>query len=95
MKKTTVANAAHYIETLTDFDAGNLTGSKHYMGIGRANRKYIHDVAHADFVVYSYATPIAWAKRRWDGLWWTIIDEKFSVTTSRHQNIVRRTVGTL
>jgi len=37
-----------------------------------------------DFVVYSYATPIAWHGS--EG--WTVPDCKYSVTTSKHQSIV-------
>lgn len=37
------------------------------------------------YVVSSYTTPIAW----WDGNVWTIPATKFSVTTSKHQGIVR------
>ena len=34
------------------------------------------------YTVFSYATPIAWWTKR-DG--WHIVDQKFSVTTSKHQ----------
>lgn len=42
-----------------------------------------------DYVVYSYATEIA----RYDGVMWTVVARKYSVTTSRHQNIVLRAVN--
>lgn len=44
-----------------------------------------------DFTVLSYATPIAWHCT--DGEGWVIPDVRYSSTISRHQNIVRRTVG--
>jgi hypothetical protein len=47
----------------------------------------------ADYVIYSYATPIAW-HRPADDLW-IIPDEKYSVTTSRHQSIVATVIGQL
>lgn len=54
---------------------------------GRLSPKLAADLiaADADYIVYSYATPIAWHGK--DG--WTIPDTKYSVTTSNHQNIVR------
>lgn len=39
------------------------------------------------YVVYSYRTPIAWAV---DGLHAHINNDKFSVTTGKHQSYVRR-----
>ena len=42
-----------------------------------------------DYVIYSYATPIAY--RTTDGNW-TIPDAKYSVTTSKHQSTIRYAV---
>jgi hypothetical protein len=42
-----------------------------------------------DYVVYSYGTPIAW--HTIDG--WYVVEQKFSVTTSKHQNYVRRAIA--
>ena len=42
-----------------------------------------------DFVVYSYNTPIAWHSDKG----WFIPEVKYSVTTSKHQNYVRRAVA--
>jgi len=42
-----------------------------------------------DFIVYSYATPIAWHSDKG----WFIPEVKYSVTTSKHQNYVRRAVA--
>ena len=42
------------------------------------------------YVVRSYRTPIAW----WDGTEWTIPDVRYSVTTSKHQSLVRRAART-
>lgn len=43
------------------------------------------------YVVYSYGTPIAWQDCTTDE--WYLVKQKFSVTTSKHQNIVRRATG--
>jgi hypothetical protein len=40
-----------------------------------------------DYAVYSFHTPIAW--RTTDGQW-TVPDEKYSLTSTNHQNIVRQ-----
>lgn len=43
------------------------------------------ELAGADYVVYSYSTPIAW---RVAGTW-TVSVDRYSVTTSRHQSAAR------
>lgn len=48
------------------------------------------DNAGIDYVIYSYATPIAY--RTADGQW-TIPDAKYSVTTSKHQSTIRYAVS--
>jgi hypothetical protein len=47
----------------------------------------------ADYVVYSYGTPIAW-HRPADDLW-IVPDEKYSQTTSRHQGIIGTVISQL
>jgi hypothetical protein len=42
-----------------------------------------------DFIVYSYATPIAWHSNSG----WFMPNCKYSVTTSKHQGYVRRAVA--
>ena len=49
---------------------------------GRLSPIYRESVKLADYVVYSYDTPIAW--HRADGFW-HMPDVKYSVTTSKHQ----------
>ena len=44
----------------------------------------------ATFTVWSYDTPIAW--RMADGSW-VMVSGRFSVTTSKHQGVVRRVVS--
>lgn len=51
-----------------------------------ANPNNIDDMP---YVVFSYGTPIAW----YHGGEWNLATAKFSVTTSKHQNIVRRATG--
>ena len=41
------------------------------------------------YIVYSYSTPIAWFSDKG----WFIPEVKYSVTTSKHQNYVRRAVA--
>jgi hypothetical protein len=42
-----------------------------------------------DYIVYSYGTPIAWHSNSG----WFMPNCKYSVTTSKHQNYVRRAVA--
>lgn len=42
--------------------------------------------ARVDYVIYSYATPIAWHV---EGGGWYMPDVRYSVTTGRHQGVVR------
>ncbi len=70
-----------------DFAAGY-----HYDGTGvlPAEWRELYRASRIDFVVWSYVTPIAW--RLADGTW-IVPAVRYSVTTSKHQGIVRRTVG--
>lgn len=47
------------------------------------------DIMGVDFVVWSYATPIAWKTP----VGWYVVDQKFSATTSNHQAQVRRALS--
>ena len=54
--------------------------------------QYLHDQLKSDqpdYIVYSYGTPIAWHSDKG----WFIPNIKYSVTTSKHQNYVRRAVN--
>lgn len=53
-----------------------------YVSYGRLDNEYRESASKADYVIYSYGTPIAWHGP--DG--WNFPDEKYSVTTSRHQS---------
>jgi len=70
-----------------DFDtSGALKGrATHPDGMiytGQLPQEYRASIKGATYVVFSYATPIAW---RTQGQWHTP-DVKYSVTTSRHQS---------
>lgn len=49
----------------------------------------LRDLEGAEYIVYSYATPIAWFKNGG----WQVPSYKYSVSTSRHQSIVRNAIG--
>lgn len=57
--------------------------------------QFVKSWGTATYSVYSYSTLIA--EKTWDGSegeWHTYLnDTKFSVTTSRHQNLIRRAWG--
>lgn len=63
---------------------GSITGRRGLDGFGQLNpdastRALLRS---AEFVIYSYATPIAWRS----GDQWVISRERYSRTTSRHQS---------
>lgn len=61
------------VSGLGPWDSGRLFGPDH--------DRFREDSGRVDYVVTSYATPIAWHTP--DG--WHIVDQRFSVTTSRQQ----------
>ena len=83
------------IESGQDFDtSGALKGrNERYgaMNLGRLPRDLDATARDADYVVYSYATPIAW---RTQGQWHTPA-ERYSVTTSRHQSLIFTAIAEL
>lgn len=91
-KQAVRAVAAHM-----PFRAGALSGEQFYEGSSTnegmmSGESYEQwradcDAGHITYVVRSYYTPIAWFTT---DLGWFVPTDKYSVTTSRHQGIVRR-----
>jgi hypothetical protein len=69
---------------------GSLTGSVIY-DTGRLPDEYEQQLRldQPSYIVYSYGTPIAWYCDKG----WFIPDAKYSTTTSKHQNYVRRAIA--
>lgn len=61
-------------------------GMPGYWTAGRLPADYSASLGDATYVVYSYDTPIAWWS---EANGWTVPDQRYSVTTSRHQTKVR------
>jgi len=84
--------------TRQEFKASALTGTfKDYTpSEGRLNREEYALLESAmnesriAFVIFSYGTPIAWHT---DARGWYVVEQKFSVTTSKHQNLTRRAIA--
>lgn len=94
MKQMNQRDAIHYIATAQEFKASALMGTTSHFGAGRLDdeetARYNDAVSKGiDYIVYSYNTPIAW--HGFDG--WYVVEQKFSVTTSKHQNYVRRAIA--
>lgn len=100
MKQLNQRDAIHYIATRQEFRASALEGwagtaskDSARTSTGRLNAeesaKLINDAQSIEYVVFSYDTPIAWHTA--EG--WYIVEQKFSVTTSKHQNYIRRAVA--
>lgn len=70
--------------------ASNMHGAPHvpftYLYTGQLPAKEHGNIMQANYVIYSYATPIAW--RLADGSW-VMPDVKYSISTTRQQSIVR------
>jgi hypothetical protein len=99
MKQINQRDAEHYIATRQAFKASALSGSsfKQYTpDSGRLNPEEFALLKQATagtewvYVVFSYGTPIAW---HIDGGDWYVVEQKFSVTTSKHQNATRRAIA--
>lgn len=94
MKQLNQRDAIHYITTRQEFRASALEGRVYNVGSGRLDAeetaRYNQDLASTIYWVYSYSTPIAWYST---ATGWYIVAQKFSVTTSKHQNYVRRAVA--
>lgn len=79
-----------------EFHAGHMGGVRYpgthnpYPMTGALADKYLDSVMSADYVVYSYTTPIAWHINGGSesGDWWVVPDVKYSTTTTKHQGIV-------
>jgi hypothetical protein len=92
-------NAIGKIAKLETFDGNSMCGRKNPDGGYMSNGRIYGDAAvlwridetaaRIRYVVYSYATPIAWVR---DNGEWVVPAEKYSATTSRHQSIVRLAV---
>lgn len=94
MKQMNQRDAIHYIATRQEFKASALMGVYAHTGTGRLDNEetalYNEAVNKGvDYMVYSYGTPIAWHTP--EG--WYVVEQKFSVTTSKHQNYVRRAIA--
>jgi hypothetical protein len=99
MKQLNQRDAIHYIATRQEFKASALSGTNvNASGLngayGRLDyeefAKFKNVETQVDYVVYSYGTPIAWHT---DTYGWYVVEQKFSVTTSKHQNYVRRAIA--
>ena len=91
-------DAIHYIATRQEFQASALSGrfERFTPQSGRldpeeqaALAKWAGGIGGL-YVVYSYGTPIAWRKYL---AGWYVVSQKFSQTTSKHQNLTRRAIA--
>lgn len=97
MYRVSQRSAAARIESGLPFTASALRGTEG--AAGESGRLCGDDLTlwretgqAATYTVWSYGTPIAW--RMADGSW-VMVSGRFSVTTSKHQGIVRRAVASV
>lgn len=94
MKQMNQRDAIHYIATRQEFKASALSGHvSSWQDTGRLDTveelRYRSVQDSIDYIVMSYGTPIAWHYEAG----WYVVEQKFSVTTSKHQNYVRRAIA--
>ena len=98
---TSRKNAIGKIAKMEEFDGNSMCGrlvtsaapNPYSLGLmdGEVRDRWYADVASEQitYVVFSYATPIAWHRK---DTGWTVPSQKYSATTSRHQSIVQMAV---
>jgi hypothetical protein len=90
MKNLSYARLTHSLLTSgQDWQSNSLRGTRYYNGSGRYSGTL--DSSKFDYYIYSYSTPIFARMTGTDR--WVDLEQKYSVTTSRHQSIVRRALG--
>lgn len=90
-RRSTHDEAAGHIMRREHFAIGNVSSPPAMRGRGDLPEKYLDDlITKAAYIVYSYATPIAWV--RTDGSI-CIPPVRYSNTTTQHQWMVARALG--
>lgn len=89
MKRVNQRQAIGCIARGEQFEAAALSGGPNRHDTGQLPDCFRELFAHdrPSYVVYSYATPIAWVTDRGDV---RIPETKYSVTTSKHQSYARQ-----
>ena len=94
---TMIARAIKGDENFTTSGALKGIADPYWIETGRMSREDTHALrttqneAGIDYIVFSYGTPIAY--RAQDSGEWVVPDAKYSVTTSKHQSVVRYAVS--
>jgi hypothetical protein len=68
--------------TWAEYGSGQLSGD--------ALTQFHTEANEIDFIVYSYTTPIAWHST---ASGWTCPPDRYSVTTSHHQSLIRKVLS--
>mgnify|MGYP006270112459 CR=1 FL=1 len=84
------ADVAPFINRRDEFVASTLRGVRGQAGTGRMTDDEVREYRQSNptYTILSYGTPIAWH----GDAGWRISTTKHSMTTSRHQGIVRRAI---
>ena|SRR5882757_6973427 len=98
IKLTTRDSFAKFADVLQAREAFKTSGSLNGGPVtvlyttGRLSEDLVQSARSADYVVWSYATPIAWHLAA-DG--WVVPEVSYSVTTSRQQGKIRAAVSVM
>lgn len=71
------------------FIHGNVSGTRECSTFGQLPQEYWASARNAQYLIYSYQTPIAWVDS--DGVWF-VPDVRYSVTTTNHQSAVKSAI---
>ena len=90
-KKISQTDVSPFINQRQPFQASTLRGVEGQAGTGRMSDDEVRSYRQSNptYTIMSYGTPIAWHTNE-EG--WQISPSKYSMTTSRHQGIVRRAI---
>lgn len=92
--RTPNSKAGNYIANRIGFVGNNFYGvlaNLNHQTYGQLDHMHIGILTseNPDYIVYSYGTPIAWHHAGG----WSLPAIKYSVTTSKHQSLVRRAIA--
>lgn len=78
---------AERLKAKSEWHMGNMRAIRNPSSVmlGQLPAEHRQGIGWADYVVYSYQTPIAWHVSHGDDRYWVQPDVKYSATTTTHQ----------
>lgn len=92
--RTDFRKLSEYLARQADWHMGSMWATsniKAYSRYGKLSGAYYESVTHADYIVWSYETPIAWLTY---GIWY-MPEKRYSPTTTQHQGKIRTALSVM